>query len=161
MIKFKIIVFVFFFYKNLFSIELACNFEEVYQNGEIQQGIMLIKDDKLRYQYNSKNLYTILRNQEIFFLIENNDVDNFKKVEKNMKTLIGIQKILNDFPEIEDEYKIDEIMIRPEMKLNNKYIKKISILSPHLNMSVYFPECKKQKIPDRYFFYSPFFQYEE
>ena len=67
MIKFKVIVFVVLFYKNLFSIELACNFEEVYQNGEIQQGIILIKDDKLRYQYNSKNLYTIIRNQEIFF----------------------------------------------------------------------------------------------
>ena len=161
MIKFKVIVLIFFFYKNLFSIELACNFEEVYQNGEIQQGIMLIKDDKLRYQYNSKNLYTIIRNQEIFFLIENKNVDNFKKIEKNMKTLIGIQQILNDFPNIEDEYQIDEIMIRPEMKLNNKYIKKISILSPRLNMSVYFPECQKQKISDKYFFYSPFFQYEK
>ena len=87
-------------------------------------------------------------------------MDNFKKLKK-YENFNWVQQILNDFPNIEDEYQIDEIMIRPEMKLNNKYIKKISILSPRLNMSVYFPVCQKQKISDRYFFYSPFFQYEE
>ena len=74
-----------------------------------------------------------------------------------MKTLIGVQQILNDFPNIEDEYQIDEIMIRPEMKLNNKYIKKISILSPRLNMSVYFPVCQNKKFQIGIFFIVLFF----
>ena len=41
--------FIFFKTFNLFAIEVKCNFEEVYQNGETQQGIFLIKKDKLRY----------------------------------------------------------------------------------------------------------------
>ena len=42
------LIFIFFFKTfNLFAIEVKCNFEEVYQNGETQQGIFLIKKDKL------------------------------------------------------------------------------------------------------------------
>ena len=36
---------------SLFALEIKCNFEEVYQNGDNQIGSILIKNDKIRYQY--------------------------------------------------------------------------------------------------------------
>ena len=45
------ILYLFFFliiFKNISAIEIFCKFEEVYQNGEIQQGFFLVKDNKFR-----------------------------------------------------------------------------------------------------------------
>ena len=41
---------------------MICNFEEVYKNGQIQQGFFLLKDKELRYEYTNHDLY------KIFFL---------------------------------------------------------------------------------------------
>ena len=68
---------------------MKCQFEEVYQNGDIQQGIILIKDNDVRYQYNDVELYTIIVKGENFILIDNK--------YKNLQTLnenIDIFKIL-------------------------------------------------------------------
>ena len=89
-------IYLFFFFiifKNTYALELFCKFEEVYQNGETQQGFFLVKDDKFRYEYNSQNLYTILHNQNIFFLIENRDTTKFLKIDKAKS--LGV-KILNE-----------------------------------------------------------------
>ena len=45
---------------NLSANSLYCEFEEVYQNGDYQQGLLLMKDGNLRYEYFDENLYTIL-----------------------------------------------------------------------------------------------------
>ena len=95
-------IYLFFFFiifKNTYALELFCKFEEVYQNGETQQGFFLVKDDKFRYEYNSQNLYTILHNQNIFFLIENRDTTKFLKIEKDTEVLEAILKIINDYPD--------------------------------------------------------------
>jgi len=57
---------------NLYSFELKCTFEEVYSDGSVQNGFFLIKDKKLRYEYNSENLFTIFHNNERFFMVKNN-----------------------------------------------------------------------------------------
>ena len=75
---------------------MICNFEEVYQNGDMQQGHLLIKENKIRYQYNDNNLYTILRTQGDFYLIENIYPDKFMKIDQNTEALIGIEMIIND-----------------------------------------------------------------
>ena len=50
-----------------FALEVSCNFEEVYGSGDTQQGILLLKDQKLRYQYFDKDLFTIIARDENFF----------------------------------------------------------------------------------------------
>ena len=46
------------FSANAFS--LKCYFEEVHQNGDLNQGIFFLKNDELRYEYFDENLFTIL-----------------------------------------------------------------------------------------------------
>lgn len=157
----KIIFLILFSTKNLLSLEMVCNFEEVYQNGDIQQGHLLIKENKIRYQYNDNNLYTILRTQGDFYLIENIYPDKFMKIDQNTETLIGIEMIINDYPKLKSEYKINKVSIKPEMKFDDNFLKKITILSDQMNMNIYFPECYQTSIQDRYFFYSPFFSFKK
>ena len=47
------------------------SFEEVYQDGSFQQGIILLKQDNLRYQYLNSELYTIINNENGLFLVNN------------------------------------------------------------------------------------------
>ena len=67
--KFSIFIFVFFFTNfsaNAFSIK--CNFEEVHQNGDLNQGIFFLKNDELRYEYFDKNLlWLISQSYQQFF----------------------------------------------------------------------------------------------
>ena len=38
------------------SKEMVCNFEEVYSDGSIQKGLVLLKDNSIRYQYKDKQM---------------------------------------------------------------------------------------------------------
>ena len=58
----KILLLILFPINFLFAFEVTCNFEEVYQNNEIQQGVFLIKGKNLRYQYYNQDLFTIIVN---------------------------------------------------------------------------------------------------
>ena len=147
------------FFKNVYALELFCKFEEVYQNGEIQQGIFLVKDDKFRYEYNSKNLYTIIHNQNIFLLIENRDTTKFLKIEKNTEVLEAILKIIKDYPDFKKNYHLDNATIKVEFN-NNRSIKRIVLLSNKINLSVYINDCEPILIKNMYFSYSPFFKYK-
>lgn len=143
--------------KSLFALETVCKFEEVYQNGDVQQGMLLIKDDKLRYEYYKKNLYTIIRNQENYYYIENDNTNQFIKIDQNIEVLMAIEKIVDDYPDMKEEYLINDFIIKPVMKLNENFIKKITILSSQLNLNIYFPECNNTPISSKHFFYDPFF----
>ena len=44
---------------SLNSLEFSCDFEEVHANGTVNQGIVLLKQDKLRYEYLNKDLFII------------------------------------------------------------------------------------------------------
>ena len=59
----KILLIFFININSICALEIVCNFEEVYQNGDSQSGVMLIKNDKLRYQYDKKELYTLIYNK--------------------------------------------------------------------------------------------------
>ena len=147
------------FYKNTYALELFCKFEEVYQNGEIQQGIFLVKDDKFRYEYNSDNLYTIIHNQNIFLLIENIDTTKYFKIDRDTEILESILTIINDYPNFKKNYYLKDSSLKVE--LNKKdFIKRIVLLSDKINLSVYINDCKFSPIKNMYFSYSPFFKYK-
>ena len=64
----------------LHGLEIKCNFEEVYGNGEVQQGIFFLKNQKLRYEYLNKNLFTIIAKNENFFLVNQAHKNNVSKI---------------------------------------------------------------------------------
>ena len=68
----KLIFIIIFPLNYLFALEVTCNFEEVYQNGDVQQGVFLLKDKMMRYQYYDQDLFTIITKRDNYFLIKNN-----------------------------------------------------------------------------------------
>ena len=107
-----------FFILNAHSLEIECRFEEVYSDSTVQNGFLLIKGDKLRYEYYSENLFTLFHN--------NNSGDLTVRMEKNH---------------------------------SGDFLKRVSIRSPNINMSLYFNQCNTVKISDRYFSHNPYFKY--
>ena len=145
---------------NLYSFELKCSFEEVYSDGSVQNGFFLIKDKKLRYEYNSENLFTIFHNNERFFMVKNNDKEVINTITENTEIIKELLNIANNFPNIEEEYISEDLKIKLEKNSNGSFLKRISIASTKIKMSIFLNDCKNTKINTRYFIHNPFFDYK-
>ena len=157
MLRFKFIVLIIFFnIQNIFALELKCNFEEVYANGQKQEGILYFKDDKLRYQYLNDSLYTIFKDNDNFFIVRHNQLNSFQKISENTFLLEEISNIINEYPNIQDEYYEEQYKIKVEKSLITKFIKRISIVSENLNLSLFFYNCINQPIDINYFQFYPY-----
>jgi hypothetical protein len=148
------------FISNLYSLELKCHFEEVYVDGSVQNGFFLIKDQKLRYEYSSKELFTIFHNYDQFFLVKNNDQKIVNNITQNTEIIEELLRLSQKYPDIEKEYISDDLIIKIEKALSGNFIKRVLINSPNIKVSIYFNDCQKIKIPNRYFSYNPFFEYK-
>ncbi len=158
--KFLFLIIIFFINNNLFSAELSCIFEEVHQNGDTNQGSLIIKNDKFRYEYFSHNLYTIIHRDNLFFYVENRDKTKYFKVSKNIDLLKAIVDIIADYPNIKQDYQLNDSLIKVEYSKTDKIIKRIIILSDQLKMSVYLNDCKDTPLKEIYFSWSPFWEYK-
>ena len=156
----KIILFFFLFYYNsLSAVEIKCNFEEVYQNGEVQEGLMMVKDDKLRYQYLKDSLYTIISKDNKFFLIKN-DSKTVQKLSENTSLLESFINLASDYPDIENIYTYQDVIVKVE-KSSDKFIKRLSIKSDAVNLSINIFNCKFGKIDKKYFKHFNFVEYDQ
>ena len=133
-----------------FALEVSCNFEEVYGSGDTQQGILLLKDQKLRYEYFDKDLFTIIAKDENFFLIHRAHKNNVQKITENTKPLEIFIDISSEYPNIDQNYKIDDMKIKIE-KSANKFIKRISVNSDSVNVSINLMNCNFDNIDRKYF----------
>jgi len=145
---------------NLHSLELKCHFEEVYADSSVQNGFFLIKDQKLRYQYSAEELFTIIHNYDQFFLVKNNDQKIVNNITQNTEIIEELLRLSQKYPDIEKEYISDDLIIKIEKALTGDFIKRVLINSPNIKVSIYFNDCQKIKIPNRYFSYNPFFEYK-
>lgn len=143
---------------NLYPIEIICNFEEVYQNKEIQEGNILIKESLMRYEYLDKKLYTVIKQDENFYLVNNVQHENYQKITDNIDLLNQISIIFEDLPNIENFYTNDDFDLKIEKSNKTNFIKRISVNSENLNMSIYFYNCEKKKLDNKLFKHKPFFK---
>ena len=153
----KIILIILFPINYLFAIEATCNFEEVYQNGEIQQGVFLIKNQMFRYQYYDQDLFTIISKKNNYYLVKNN-TKTVQKINKNTDTIQALVEIISDFPNLKDTYKYNNSIIKIEHNAN-KFIKRVSIKSEKLNLSINILNCNFDKIEKKYFKHFDFEEY--
>jgi len=135
--------------KFLSALEVACNFEEVYSNGDIQQGFFLFDNSMLRYQYYDEKLFTIISTDNNFYLVNNNS-KNVKKITENKHFLEKFVYIANLFPNIKKNYYFDNSKIIIEKNSLN-FIKRLSIQSSNLNVSINFLNCNFKKFPKKLF----------
>ena len=156
----KLILFFLLSYNSLFAVEIKCDFEEVYQNGDVQQGFFLLKDQMLRYQYFHENLYTIIAKNDNYFLVNNYDNKIVQKITENTEAIKSLIKISSKFPNIKNQYEQNKMKIKIEKNSNN-FIKRIAIISNQINLSINILNCNFQKINKKYFKPFNFEKYEE
>ena len=154
----KILLLILFPFNLIYAIEVTCNFEEVYQNSEVQQGVFLIKDKMLRYQYYKHDLFTILaKNND--FLIVNNHSKVVQKLNNKTESLEALLEIISDYPNINNTYSYNDQFIKIE-KSKNKFLKRVSIQSDELNLSINIMNCKFNKIDKKYFRHFDFVEFK-
>ena len=147
----RLFIIIFLFLSNIsFAVEVSCNFEEVYGNGDTQQGILLLKNQNLRYEYYDKELYTIIARDENFFLIHRAHKNNVQKITENTILLETFINISSDYPNIKKNYIIEDIKIMIE-KSADKFIKRISVNSDSVNVSINLVDCNFNNIDRKYF----------
>lgn len=155
MIRFILTIFLVFYSNFLQGIEVKCNFEEVYKNGQTQQGLVILKNNLLRYQYFDKDLFTIFYDGESFYTLENQNLKKFNKINNNTKMLEELIILSQKYPNIKSKYEKKNYVIDIEPSLIDKFIKRISIKSNNLNMSIFFNNCKFIPINNRVFQFDP------
>lgn len=138
---------------------MKCQFEEVYQNGDIQQGIILIKDNDVRYQYNDVDLYTIIVKGENFILIDNK-YQNLQTLNENIDIFKILVDALKNYPNIENQYKNENALVNIE-RSSSSFIKRISLISKDVNLSLNFMDCVELNINNEYFNYFDFKIFKE
>ena len=158
--RYILLLVLFFTNKNITALELSCLFEEVHQNGDTEQGVFITKDEKFRYQYFSQNLITIIYQDGLFIYLQNSDTTKYFAIDKNTSALEAISKIVNDFPDIKNDYFLNDISIKVEISKASKFSKRLIVLSENFNMSIYINDCKNIDIDDKYFLFSPFWDYK-
>ncbi len=155
----KLIFIIFFPINSLFAFEVTCNFEEVYSNSEVQQGVFLIKDDMLRYQYYDQDLFTIIAKNNKYFLI-NNISKTVQRINEKTEALDILMDIISDFPELDSAYKRNDLIIKLE-KSSDEFIKRISINSKEADLSINIINCRYDEIEKKYFRHFNFEEYPE
>tara|TARA_Y200000002_G_scaffold186312_1_gene153806 strand:+ start:869 stop:1342 length:474 start_codon:yes stop_codon:yes gene_type:complete len=154
----KLLLLFLFPFNFLYALEVTCNFEEVYQNSEVQQGVFFIKDKMLRYQYHKHDLFTILAKNNNF-LIVNNHSKVVQKLNNKTESLEALLEIISDYPNINNTYDNNDMFIKIE-KSKNKFLKRVSIQSDELNLSINIMNCKFNKIDKKYFNHFDFVEFK-
>ena len=156
----KKLILIFSLYFNcLFAIEVTCNFEEVYKNGEVQDGILMLSDNLLRYQYTKDNLFTIISNQNQFYIVRN-DSKVVQKLSENTDSLRNFMDLASDYPNINHIYQDNDLFIKVE-KSEINFIKRLSIQSKDVNLSMNIFNCNFDSINKKYFRHFNFVEYTQ
>ena len=117
-----------------------------------------MKDQKLRYEYNNKNLFTIFHKNEEFFIVKNSDTTNFQRVQNNTSYISELLNIASQYPQINNYYQNDNLKIQLEPSSSGFY-KRISIQSEEINVSIYLNNCSFMSFHNRFYNYSPYFKF--
>ena len=94
---------------------------------------------------------------EIFFLIHRIHNNNVQKITENTKLLQIFIDISSEYPDIKKNYRIDDKRIIIE-KSANKFIKRISVNSESVNVSINLLNCNFDNVNSKYF---KLFNFEE
>lgn len=155
-----VFIITFIFFSSLASSKnsIFCNFEEVYQNGEFQQGFFLLKDDNLRYEYYGKNLFTILFLNKNLYVVENSNPLKAQILDDHNSIIPYLIDIYSKYPDIQNSFSVKNYKFRIERN-HIGFIKRLIINSPKLNLSIYFNNCEEIEINKKYLNFNPLVKY--
>ena len=153
------LIFLIFISKNVFSLEVTCQFEEVYMDGTNQQGIFFFDNNKLRYQYNSPQLYTLIYDNYELHAVQNNNTNIHQLVIDQFNIIQSLKDISSDYPNFKKNYKFSNQEVIVEINKNKNFIKRLVFKSEQLNLSIYFQDCQFTKFNPKLFSYKNFINY--
>jgi len=153
------LIFIFFISKTVFSLEVTCQFEEVYMDGSNQQGIFFFDNNKLRYQYNSPQLYTLIYDNFELHAVQNNNTNIHQLVIDQFNIIQSLKDISSDYPNFKKNYKFSNQEAIVEINKNKNFIKRLVFKSEQLNLSIYFQDCQFTKVNPKLFSYKNFINY--
>lgn len=154
---FKYFLILFFVQNSLSAKSIKCNFEEVYPNQQIQEGLILIQNEKIRYEYSDKNLYTLLyTSDQNLYLVENQNRENIQSIESNKEIFSNLLKLYDQYPNLNNSINIDEFQFTIEKSKIFNFFKRIAVKSKQVNFSLYFHNCDQIEIDYKLFNPRPF-----
>ena len=154
---FKYFLILFFVQNSLSAKSIKCNFEEVYPNQQIQEGLILIQNEKIRYEYSDKNLYTLLyTSDQNLYLVENQNRENIQSIESNKEIFSNLLKLYDQYPNLNNSINIDEFQFTIEKSKIFNFFKRIAVKSKQVNFSLYFHNCDQTEIDYKLFNPRPF-----
>jgi hypothetical protein len=157
--KFILLFFMLFFSHNIFALEVTCQFEEVYMDGSNQQGIFFLDNNKLRYQYNSPQLYTLIYDNFELHAVQNNNTNIHQLVIDQFNIVKSLKDISSDYPNFKKNYKFSNQKVIVEINENRNFIKRLVFKSEQINLSIYFQDCQFTKVNPKLFSYKNFINY--
>ena len=149
----------FCFSHNVFALEVKCQFEEVYMDGSHQQGFFFFDNNKLRYQYNNQQLYTLIYDKFELHAVQNNNTHIHQLVIDKFNIVNSLKKISRDYPNFKENYKFSNQEVVVEINHKKNFIKRLVFKSDKLNLSIYFQNCQFMKINPKLFSYKNFMSY--
>ena len=153
------IIFIFFISKNIFSLEVTCQFEEVYMDGSKQQGIFFLDNNKLRYQYDSSQLYTLIYDNFELHAVQNNNTNIHQLVIDQYNIVKSLKDISSDYPNFKKNYIFSNQEVIVETNKIKNFIKRLAFKSDQLNLSIYFHDCQFGDINAKLFSHKNFVKY--
>ena len=153
------IIFIFFISKNIFSLEVTCQFEEVYMDGSKQQGIFFLDNNKLRYQYDSSQLYTLIYDNFELHAVQNNNTNIHQIVIDQYNIVKSLKDISSDYPNFKKNYIFSNQEVIVETNKIKNFIKRLAFKSDQLNLSIYFQDCQFGDINAKLFSHKNFVKY--
>lgn len=157
--RYFFIFFIFLFSNNVFSKDINCRFEEVYSNGQTQEGIILVRKNKIRYEYDDEKLFTIFFNNN-WSVLQNNSLNFIANDQLDLSLMEKLKDILKQFPNTQSPIYFEEYFISFDFANNKKFYSNIVIKSNNLNMRIYFYDCKFDPINIIYFNSEPYFKFK-
>ena len=136
---------------------INCYFEEVYQNGQVQEGLILIQNNNIRYEYFDNTLYTLIyKFDQQLYLIDNQNRNNIQAVETNKEFFYNLIKLYDQYPNINDEIRINDFKFSIEKSRKFDFFKRIAVRSNQINLSLYFNNCEEKLLDYKLFNPKPF-----
>ena len=157
--KLILIIFLFLISKNVFTLEVTCQFEEVYMDGSNHQGIFFFDNNKLRYQYNSPQLYTLIYDNFELHAVQNKNTNTSQLVIDQYNIIKSLKSIYNDYPNFNKNYFFSSQEVIVETNKTKNFIKRLAFKSDQINLSIYFQDCHFGDINPKLFSHKNFVQY--
>lgn len=155
--KLSLILLIFFVHNLSMASSIICNFEEVYQNGQVQEGLILIQNKNIRYEYFNDLLYTLIyKFDQNLYLVDNQNRKNIQSVETNKEFFYNLIKLYDQYANINDEIRINNFNFTIEKSRKFDFFKRIGVRSNQINLSLYFNNCDETKLDYKLFNPKPF-----